>query len=355
MPITTTAMIGAVVGYLAKKLKENQSINDFFADFTDTSVKWVRPVLLTDDAKPKELLEDLQADPADSLNWAAIETALAKVLKKNPQAEQSLQKMYETILSKTKTKTDPATASIVNSKNIVQNSTIHAGGTVHIGDSTTTNQTHSGSGDNVAGNKINTTQIGNNSHDNIVLQGLTSDKEINININTTDKNAHLKQIQSKKDTHIGILLYIKNNVSVEREVRNIQSGIATDLRIDEYFQNSPDYQKLLQRIDYQRNKVLELVKMGNTLYLKESEKLAIFERNEKEFRTNALRLAETFLRIEPRTERLQKARALFEQGLILDADKILVEMDLMKDQDALIAQMDYLQARKIQLLDLPKM
>jgi hypothetical protein len=135
MIVSTTAMIGAVVGYLAKKLKDNKSINDFFADFTNASVQWVRPVFLTDDAKPKEILTDLQEDPADKLNTDAVENALAKILKKDATLEKSLKEMYETIQSKTQS----TPISIVNSKNVLVNSPIHAGGSITIGDVSTTN------------------------------------------------------------------------------------------------------------------------------------------------------------------------------------------------------------------------
>lgn len=151
-PITTTAMIGTVVGYLAKKLKDNKSIQDFFEDFTGATVEWIRPVFLTDERKPKEVLDDLAADPSDKLNTDAVENAIAKALKKNPSAEDSLKTMFETIKSK---ETKGESISIVNSKNVVTG-TIKAGGNVHIGDQTTTNntQTHSGSGDNVGGDKV---------------------------------------------------------------------------------------------------------------------------------------------------------------------------------------------------------
>ncbi|WP_421797695.1 hypothetical protein [Haliscomenobacter sp.] len=38
-PITTTAMIGTIVGYLAKTIKDNKSVQDFFKDFTIASVQ----------------------------------------------------------------------------------------------------------------------------------------------------------------------------------------------------------------------------------------------------------------------------------------------------------------------------
>ena len=41
-PIT----IAAIVGYLAKTLKDNKTFKDFTTDFTDATVRWIRPRFL---------------------------------------------------------------------------------------------------------------------------------------------------------------------------------------------------------------------------------------------------------------------------------------------------------------------
>lgn len=134
-PITTTAMISAVVTYLAKKLKDNESVQDFFSDFTEATVNWIKPIFITDDKKPKELIEDLKADPADELNTAAVENALAKALKRNPEVEADLKAMYDSLQAKA---SRGESISIVNSKN-VNTGKIKAKGNVIIGDNNTTN------------------------------------------------------------------------------------------------------------------------------------------------------------------------------------------------------------------------
>jgi hypothetical protein len=96
--VTTTAMVATVVGYLAKKVKDNKSVQDFFSDFTDASVNWLRPIFLQDD-KPKDIIEDLQKDPNDRLNSNAIENAIAKVLKKEPALEEQIKILYDKIVS----------------------------------------------------------------------------------------------------------------------------------------------------------------------------------------------------------------------------------------------------------------
>lgn len=129
-PVTTSKMVGAVAGYLAQTLKDQRSVQDFFSDFTDAAVQWVRPLFLTDDGQPKEVIEDLQQDPEDKLNTDAVENTLAKALKKDPSVEAMLRAMYETIQAKAAA---GQTISIVHSKNVVTG-TIKAGGNVTIGD-----------------------------------------------------------------------------------------------------------------------------------------------------------------------------------------------------------------------------
>ena len=77
-PVSTTVMVSAVVGYLAKKLKDNKSVEDFFNDFTEATINWIKPIFITEGQKPKEIIEDLKADPTDELNTEAVENALAK-------------------------------------------------------------------------------------------------------------------------------------------------------------------------------------------------------------------------------------------------------------------------------------
>lgn len=164
MPITTTAMIGAVVGYLAKKMKDNQSIHDFFTDFTEASVKWVRPIFLTDDAKPKEILTDLQEAPSDKLNTDAVENALAKILKKDPAMEKSLREMYETILKKAPEMVKTNTVNVTGNDNKVY---------TDINNSTITDNS-------VKGNQ--TTYKTDRSHGKIVIRDIRSGRDTNIDI-----------------------------------------------------------------------------------------------------------------------------------------------------------------------------
>ncbi|MGB1204152.1 MAG: hypothetical protein ACPG5B_00830 [Chitinophagales bacterium] len=100
MAVATGAMIGAVVTYLAKKLKDNKSVNDFFSDFTGATVDWLRPVFLTDDDEVKEVVRDLAAEPNDELNINDTKNKIAKTIKRNPNLETSLKALYDEIVKK---------------------------------------------------------------------------------------------------------------------------------------------------------------------------------------------------------------------------------------------------------------
>ncbi len=99
-PITTTAMIGTVTGYLVKTLKENKSVKDFFNDFTAGTVKWIRPLFLRDENQYEKIIEDLIKNPNSPIKQQQVETAIASHLEDNPADEQQLQEMYEKIKSK---------------------------------------------------------------------------------------------------------------------------------------------------------------------------------------------------------------------------------------------------------------
>jgi len=124
--IETVALAGTVVGYLAKKIKENKDVKEFFTDFTSATVNWIRPVFLTDENEPKESLKDLISDPEEKLFQEGLKVEIAKSIKKNPQNENLLKQLVKEISQK--------------------EGDITSGYTV--------NQTHLGTGDNVGRDKI---------------------------------------------------------------------------------------------------------------------------------------------------------------------------------------------------------
>lgn len=134
-PITTTAMIGTVVGYLAKKLQDNKSVQDFFSDFTEATVKWIRPLFLTEEGKPKEVLEKLQEKPDSEARQNAVKNTLEIALEDDPSIEAQLKTLFEALQDKAQ---KGEQISIINSQNVVTG-TIKTKGNVIIGNNNTTN------------------------------------------------------------------------------------------------------------------------------------------------------------------------------------------------------------------------
>ena len=128
-------MIGTVVGYLTKTLKEHKSVKDFFNDFTDATVNWMRPLFLKEENQYEKIIEDLMKKPDSPIKQQQVETAIASHLEDSPSDEQHLKAMYEQLQEKAKT---DKSINISNSKNVVTG-TINAAGNVIVGDNNNTN------------------------------------------------------------------------------------------------------------------------------------------------------------------------------------------------------------------------
>lgn len=81
-PIT----LGLIVGYLAKKLKDNKSLQDFFNDFTTESVKWIRPLFLKEDGTEEKIIQKLKENPESTAKQDAVKALLASELEDHPEA-----------------------------------------------------------------------------------------------------------------------------------------------------------------------------------------------------------------------------------------------------------------------------
>lgn len=134
-PITTTVMISGIVGYLAKIIKDNKSVQDFFKDFTTASVGWLRPLFIKGENEYEKIIVDLSKNPDSAIKQDLVKTAIASHLEDNPADEAFLKEMYEALQEKAGRGEG---ISIVNSKNVVTG-TINAGGSVIVGDSNNTN------------------------------------------------------------------------------------------------------------------------------------------------------------------------------------------------------------------------
>lgn len=150
--LTISAAAAAVTGYLAKSLKENQSIASFFADFTDAALDWIRPVFLKEDGTEKKIVKDLIANPDDTKLHDKVQTLIEDKAEDDGTALKILTDMLAKIAEKTGQPliSNQNTSTVTGDKNIViqgiKNSPINIGNT---------HQTHHGTGDIIGRDQIN--------------------------------------------------------------------------------------------------------------------------------------------------------------------------------------------------------
>jgi hypothetical protein len=127
-PITTTAAVATVVGYLTKTLKDNKSIKGFFDDFTEATVNWLKPIFIKEDGSEEKIIQKLQENPDSEAKQNAVKAAIASEIEDNPSAEKWLKEMAAIIATKTGNTTQTNTMTIMGDGNIgvqdVQGSTI---------------------------------------------------------------------------------------------------------------------------------------------------------------------------------------------------------------------------------------
>lgn len=117
-PITTTAAVASVVGYLTKTLKDNKSIADFFNDFTEATVNWLKPVFIKEDGSEEKIIQKLKENPDSEAKQNAIKAAIASEIEDNPAAEKWLKEMVEIITTKMGNTTQTNTMTIAGDGNI---------------------------------------------------------------------------------------------------------------------------------------------------------------------------------------------------------------------------------------------
>ena len=135
-PITTTAIISTIVGYLAKTLKDNKTFDDFTKDFTSATINWIRPVFLKDDNTANETLVKLTNNPESESKQKIVQSTLESELEDNPEVKKYLQEMYEVIKAK---ESKGEKIKLIKSKNVViGNSTVQ--GNFVVGDNNQLNK-----------------------------------------------------------------------------------------------------------------------------------------------------------------------------------------------------------------------
>lgn len=127
-PITTTTAVASVVGYLTKTLKDNKSIKDFFSDFTDATVNWLRPIFLKEDGSEEKIVQKLKENPESQTKQEAVKAAIASEIEDNPAAEKWIKEMAQIVAQKTGNTTQYNTMTVTGDQNTsiqgIQGSTI---------------------------------------------------------------------------------------------------------------------------------------------------------------------------------------------------------------------------------------
>ena len=119
MDPATATLIGTVVGYLVKKVKESKSFKDFTDEFTDATVNWLKPIFLTSDDKPNKILTDLQQKPDDEINQSSVSLEIAKAVRDNTSNLMALQKLVEEIEINNDINSSKPNINVTGSGNIV--------------------------------------------------------------------------------------------------------------------------------------------------------------------------------------------------------------------------------------------
>ncbi len=131
-PLTTSAVIGGLVTYLAKKLGDHKNVKDFLKDFSQATVDWVRPLFLTDDGEETEAVTALREKPGSESRQLAVQSQLAGAVEDQPALEQRLRAMFEEMRQ---TEEGGRIANqILNSKNVNTGNVNTGGGNFRIGD-----------------------------------------------------------------------------------------------------------------------------------------------------------------------------------------------------------------------------
>lgn len=100
--IETVALAGTVVGYLVKYLKDNKDFQKFTSDFTSATINWVKPIFLTDENNPTQLLQDLKDKPDEAIFQESAKIEIAKIVTKNPEILPLLKALSDEIMSRDK-------------------------------------------------------------------------------------------------------------------------------------------------------------------------------------------------------------------------------------------------------------
>lgn len=91
---------GAVVAYLAKQFKANKPVQEFFADFSEATVDWLRPIFLRDEEEPETAVKKLMSNPDSTAKQEALKALLVSELEDRPELMEHLRQLVQQIQAK---------------------------------------------------------------------------------------------------------------------------------------------------------------------------------------------------------------------------------------------------------------
>ncbi|MEO6521848.1 MAG: hypothetical protein ABIN91_09225 [Mucilaginibacter sp.] len=152
----------------------------------------------------------------------------------------------------------------------------------------------------------------------------------------------INDLKSDDNVDISILQFLKLHSSPAIEINNIKANRDISVKVDQFFHTIRHYQELQSKIIKQEEAITDSKNNDNEAkqYLNELYELL------KKLKVDVILLADIFLNLSITSIRLEKARTLFEQGYIEEANNILDETDLSNDQENLLIAADYLEYKK---------
>ena len=130
------SIISEIAKAIASQLSVNKPFKQFINEFSEATVKWIKPLFLTEDDTPKEVVLDLQSAPDDMLNIQGIQLVLKKALRDNPALAKEMKSFHTELLQRVKVQPDKntfTTQDISGNSNIgIQN--VSGGSSINIGE-----------------------------------------------------------------------------------------------------------------------------------------------------------------------------------------------------------------------------
>ncbi len=129
------------------------------------------------------------------------------------------------------------------------------------------------------------------------------------------------------------------NVTTDNSVRQISIGATNvagrDQTINNYLLGSVDYRQLVQAIKDAQELLAAIPSDKINLRLKQSGKVKELKQRLEDFKADVFRLHELFTRIPINTERLRKAKEHFDKGEFREADAVLKAEEIQRDVERL--------------------